>query len=139
MNRFVRGEVCAACDNSPDKWRDLGIELIPGEQNVKKLNEIKVNHQHNVTQCCSAMFDLWRQTQPNANWNQLIKALKVVQLNVLAADIEKKLLPSAELQYTGNQPLTQQPVQVQEDQNMMKEGKVVMKTADKPFVAILIL
>ena len=95
LNKFVRGKVCAACVNSPEIWRDLGIELM-GQGAADKLDEIKVNNNENVTKCCSAMFNLWRQRQPKANWNQLIGALKEIELYALADEIKKLLIPSAE-------------------------------------------
>jgi len=41
--------------------------------------------------CCSAMFQLWLDRQPTASWAQLIAALKQLQLNHLASQIESKL------------------------------------------------
>ena len=94
--------MCAACVNSPDIWRDLGIELM-GQEGATKLDEIKVNNNENVTKCCSAMFNLWRQREPKANWNQLIKALKEIELYTLANEITKLLIPSAEQQHIDDQ------------------------------------
>lgn len=91
--------MCAACANNPEKWRDLGIELM-GEEGVTKLDEIKANNNGNVTKCCSEMFSLWRQLQPKANWNQLIRALKEVELITLADEIKKLLMPPIEQQHT---------------------------------------
>ena len=108
LNKYVRGKVCGACANSPDIWRDLGIQLM-GQQSAAKLDEIKVDKGGNVRLCCSAMFDLWRQKQPKANWSQLIIALKDIELDTLADDIEKLLLPSVEQQHNEH---------VQNDQNM---------------------
>ena len=103
LNKYVREKVCGACANSPDIWRDLGIELM-GQQGVTKLDEIKVNNNGNLTLCCSAMFDLWRQRQPKANWSQLISALKEIKLDTLADDIEKLLLPSVGQQHNEHVP-----------------------------------
>ena len=43
------------------------------------------------------MLELWLKRQPNATWNQLIKALKApgIELNNAASEIEEMLLPSA--------------------------------------------
>ena len=92
-------KVCAACANNPEIWRDLGIELM-GQEGVAKLDEIKANNNGNVTKCCSAMFSLWLQMQPKANWNQLMEALKEVELITLADEIKKLLMPSMEQQHT---------------------------------------
>ena len=102
MNKFVRDKICAACASNPELWRDLGIELM-GQESADKLDVMKVDY-GNVTERCSAMFVLWRQTQPKANWNQLIQALKEVKLNTLADEIDKMLLPCVEQQPTDNQP-----------------------------------
>ena len=91
--------MCAACANNSETWRDLGIELI-GQEGVAKLDEIKANNNGNVTKCCSAMFSLWLQMQPKANWNQLIEALREVELITLADEIKNLLMPSMEQQHT---------------------------------------
>ena len=70
-----------------------------GQEGVSKLDEIKANHGRNVTTCCSEMFIVWRQRQPKANWNQLMRALKEVKLNTLADEIRKLLMPSMEQQH----------------------------------------
>ena len=96
LNKFVREKVCAACAYNPDIWRDLGIVLM-GQSGVPGLDIIKANNKE-VMQRCSAMFNLWYQRQPKANWNQLIRALKEVKLVSLAAEIETLLLPSVKQQ-----------------------------------------
>ena len=64
-----------------------------GQEKATNLDTIQVNKE-NVTQCCSAMFRLWHQTQPKANWNQLIAALKEVDLVTLAGELNNLLIPS---------------------------------------------
>ena len=64
-----------------------------GQEKATKLDTIQVNNR-SVTQCCSAMFRLWCQTQPKANWNQLIAALKEVDLGTLAGKLDNLLIPS---------------------------------------------
>ena len=98
LNKFVVEKVCGACANIPEIWRQLGIALME-QESVTTLDVIKVNNSGNVTLCCSTMFNLWRQRQPKANWNQLIRALKEVKLNTLADEIEKLLSPSVEQQH----------------------------------------
>ena len=94
LNKFVRDKVCAACANNPELWRDLGIELM-GQESAHILDVIRVNYS-DVTRCCSEMFTLWRQRQPKANWNQLLRALLQIKLNTLADELDKLLLPSKE-------------------------------------------
>ena len=57
------------------------------------LNVIQSNN-NDVTNCCSAMFQLWLDRQPTASWRQLTEALKQLQLNYLAYQIESKLMIS---------------------------------------------
>ena len=44
------------------------------------------------------MLELWLSRQPDATWNQLIKALRApgIELNSAASEIEGMLLPSIE-------------------------------------------
>ena len=70
-----------------------------GQESVATLDTIKADNIGNIRLCCSAMFNLWRQKQSKASWSQLIRALKEVQLNALADEIEKLLSPSVEEQH----------------------------------------
>jgi len=88
LNKYVRDKVC-------EKWRDLGIELM-GQDAVPNLNVTRANHCNDVSECCSRMFTLWRQRTPKANWKQLIEALKEVNLNHLASELEGLSTPSVE-------------------------------------------
>jgi len=91
----VREQLCAV---GAQTWKDLGIELL-GEGNVDALDVIG-NNKSDVTECCSAMFKVWLERQPNTTWAQLIDALKQLQLNSLADQIKSKLTsphPSAGL------------------------------------------
>ena len=101
--KFVRDKVCAACANNPEKWRDLGIELI-GQQ---KVDIIKANN-GDVTQRCSVMLSLWLEIKSKASWNQLIQALKDVELETLADEVHKLLLPCVEQELIDNQPKIEQ-------------------------------
>ena len=86
LNRHVREQLCA---KSTEVWKDLGIELL-GVGSNDALDVIK-NSNGDVTERCAAMFQLWLDRQPTANWRQLIEALKQLQLNYLATQIESKL------------------------------------------------
>ena len=87
--RYVRDLVA-------DKWYDIGLELLE-QKDERAVNIIKKNNAGNVTECCTEMLELWLNRQPNATWNQLIKALKApgIELNSAASKIEEMLLPSA--------------------------------------------
>ena len=104
LNRHVRTHVCGACCNNPEVWRDLGRELL-GQEGESELNIIAANNGGNVIQCCSSMFSLWLERQPEASWRQLFKALSNVNLVSLATETEKLLTPS-EQQQSSQQTLT---------------------------------
>ena len=71
-----------------DKWRDLGIRILP----VNQLDIIAANYPNDVERCCKSMFELWLKTKPNATtWDQLIDALFKCNLNALAENIKDKL------------------------------------------------
>ena len=77
-----------------------------GQDSVADLNTISVNNRDNVTGCCSSLFSLWLQRQPEANWKQLIDALIKIKLNLLASEIKKSLILS-EQQQSSQQGLTE--------------------------------
>ena len=83
----MREQLCA---KGPQAWKDLGIELL-GVESSDALDVLKSNHS-DVTNCCSAMFQLWIERQPTTTWRQLIQALKQLQFNYLADQIESKLI-----------------------------------------------
>ena len=86
LNRHVRKDVSS-------KWHDLGLELLE-QEDEERLNDIKKNNPSDVSECCKEMFQLWLRKCANATWNQLIQALKEVELNNLAATIEGMLIPT---------------------------------------------
>ena len=90
LYRHVRDSVAV-------KWRNIGVELL--EQNdVEKLNLIKMNNAGDASECCGEMLELWLHRQPNASWNQLIEALRApgIKLNDVASKIEGMLASSIE-------------------------------------------
>ena len=84
-----------------------------GQESVDRLNVIKTKK--DVTQCCSAMFSLWRERQPKASWNQLIEAMKEVKLDTLADGIKMLLLPSPKQQLRNG---FKRHIEHKDDQNM---------------------
>ena len=88
FNKYVRTKVCAA-----NKWRDLGIVLM-GQDAADDLDVIKIDHPNDTKECCTRMFNEWRQAKPQASWKQLIEALKEVKLTELASKLEDRLTPS---------------------------------------------
>ena len=84
--------ICGS-SNNPEVWRDVGRELL-GEQVESELNAIAADSHGSVIKCCSGMFSLWLERQPEASWRQLINALRTVKLVALATNVEKLLIPS---------------------------------------------
>ena len=70
------------------KWHELGLELLPNKENELKI--IKCDCKDDSKGSCTAMFNLWLDTKSDANWYQIVRALKSpgVDLNSVAADIE---------------------------------------------------
>ena len=65
-----------------------------GQDSVADINTISANNRGDVVGCCSSLFSLWLQRQPEANWKQLIDALIKIKLNLLAAELKKSLVLS---------------------------------------------
>ena len=99
LDKHVRPGLCAACDVNPQAWKDLGKVLMPDA--IAELSTISQDHRDRVINCCSRMFQLWLQRKPNASWKQLIMALKEINLNTLASQIEGMLTPSVDPVTTG--------------------------------------
>ena len=85
LNKHVRKDVSS-------KWHDLGLELLE-QEDEERLHEIKTNNPNDVGECCKEMFQLWLRKCSNATWNQLIQALREIELNNLATTIEGMLIP----------------------------------------------
>ena len=72
------------------EWYNLGLQLLdPKYEN--ELNTIEVDTGNDVATCCRKMFSKWLNTDQLASWDQLIKALRIVQLNNVASDTEQLL------------------------------------------------
>ena len=76
-----------------DKWRDLGVQLLRSDQE-RMLNIIKADHPHDSSGCCKDLFEKWLETNADATWEVLIKALKspTVHLDYLSSQLEKMLM-----------------------------------------------
>ena len=59
------------------KWHDLGIELLEPED-IRTLDEIQSNYPRDASTCCTKMFQLWLDKQPEASWEWLIEALRAL-------------------------------------------------------------
>ncbi|XP_065910680.1 uncharacterized protein [Dysidea avara] len=73
-------------------WYDIGLELLATEHQ-SMLSNNKKNNRNNVSEACNWMLELWIGKQPEATWNQLIKALRApgIELNTVASQIEGML------------------------------------------------
>ena len=74
------------------KWYELGLELLD-EKEEHELNNIKSNYGSDVKKCCLEMFLLWLNANSDADWWQIVEALKSpgVELSATAAELERKL------------------------------------------------
>ena len=84
LNRLVSG-------NHIQVVPHLSIELLEPED-IHALDEIQKNYPRDVGMCCTKMLQLWLERQPDASWEQLLQALKEVEMNDLASSIEQELL-----------------------------------------------
>ena len=72
------------------KWRHLGSELLDSKYKIE-LDKIEENY-GNKEKKCRKMFSKWLNTDELASWEKLIEAVRIVQLNNVASDIEQLLL-----------------------------------------------
>ena len=71
-------------------WYSLGLELLNSEHE-KSLEIIEENNKQDIQYCCRKMFSKWLDTCDNATWDQLIDALRRVNLSDAASKIESLL------------------------------------------------
>ena len=78
-----------------DKYECLGQQLL-GPHLAHEVRIITANHPNDVVKCCECVLRKWLDTTDNANWNQLIKALRSpsVQLNSFASQLEEMISKS---------------------------------------------
>ena len=120
LNKYVRDKVCGSSE--PKKWRDLGVELLNNDDDIKALDGLICNMDEK--ECCSKMFKFWRERQPLATWRQLIDALYVVKLNRIADDVEKLLIPKEQMQVSTNQHDGEQAQTLLFNHQPNQEGKL---------------
>ena len=60
---------------------------------MQAIDIIESNYGRDVKKCCLEMFRLWLNTNPNANWWEIVEALKSpgVDLSSVAINLEMKL------------------------------------------------
>lgn len=84
LNNYILNTIIAT------HWNDLGTELLK-ENYVHELKNIETNYR-DVKIRCKAMFKYWLQVDCDANWNQLINALKRINQHALAFRIKNDVL-----------------------------------------------
>ena len=73
------------------KWYELGLELLE-TKHERELETIEREHSSDRAECCRKMFSKWIESQSDsASWDQLIQAVKNIELNNVANDIEQLL------------------------------------------------
>ena len=72
------------------KWFELGAVLLdPKYQN--ELDTIIEGSARNDAETCRKMLSRWLNTDELASWDKLIEALRIIQLNDVASNIEQLL------------------------------------------------
>ena len=74
------------------KWYDLGLELLdPRHEREMEIID-KDSKVEGTRTCCRKMFGKWLETRDDASWDQLIEAVRTIQLNEVASHIEQLVL-----------------------------------------------
>ena len=73
------------------RWYELGLVLLDTNYH-NELTIIEADVRNDAATCCRKMFCKWLNTDELASWDKLIKAVRIVQLNNVANDIEQLLL-----------------------------------------------
>ena len=73
------------------RWYELGLVLLDTKYH-NELTIIEADIRNDAVTCCRKMFSKWLNTDELASWDKLIKAVRIVQLNNVANDIEQLLL-----------------------------------------------
>ena len=72
------------------EWYDLGVQLL-SEEHRKRLDIIRGDNPQ-VGGCCTEMFKCWLDVDPEASWNKLIEALKMIGKIALAEKIKRDVI-----------------------------------------------
>jgi len=57
-------------------WEDVGVQLL-SRDNQSQIKIIKANCNGDVEKCCTNLFDVWTQRQPdNCTWQILFEAVR---------------------------------------------------------------
>ena len=72
------------------KWYDLGLQLLDPKYDTE-LDIIEANSRYDEKTGCRKMFSKWLNTEESATWYKLLDALRNINLNTVASDIEQLL------------------------------------------------
>jgi len=74
------------------KWYDLGLELIDDKYETE-LETIRTDYRNDGSKmCCQKMFSKWLETRDDASWDHIIEAMRNIELNSVASDVEQLLV-----------------------------------------------
>ena len=69
------------------KWYQLGVLLLDSNcENELNTIEADTIARNDAETCCRKMFSRWLNTDEQASWDKLIRALRHIQLNNVASD-----------------------------------------------------
>ena len=90
--------------DAANKWRDLGVQLLPRLGQERMLDIIAADHPHDVVSCYKCVLKKWLDTTTDATWNELIRALRSpsVQLDYLAGQVEQKMMKECKIYGNGH-------------------------------------
>ena len=90
--------------DAANKWKDLGVQLLPRPDQEKMLDIITADHPHDIVSCYKCVLEKWLDTTTDATWNELIRALRSpsVQLDYLAGQIEQKMMGECKIHGNGH-------------------------------------
>ena len=81
-----------------ENWKDVGVQLLRPDQTYQ-LGIIETNYPQDAVRCCKCVLEKWLETSQRgiATWDQLIKALKRIQLDHFASELEQRLKPECKV------------------------------------------
>ena len=82
--------------NVANKWKELGMQLLRSDQ-TNELEIIETNYPQDVVRSCNCVLKKWLDTSLAATWDQLIEALKRIQLDHFASELEQRLKPECKI------------------------------------------
>ena len=85
----IPNQLCDALQPVSADWHTLGMQL---GYDADKLNVIKENNHRNVEDCMKDMLIKWQQKYPNKGWSDIISALRNMDRNDVANEIERQYI-----------------------------------------------